>query len=244
MVVTGVLESGASEYQAIAHQILELHQPIVLIPITPYQMKSKSLQLLLAAGLLVSPALAEETSVNSTLTLNMKCYFQQSGTPTGTVGSGKVGVFRVDTKQLLKLAGSQLGVGFPSGTRLLATADGGVFAVNQKGVVIKDLSTFYALKRDTANLLFDGRSKQPAGKQTSKNYYPATFTMNVAGLTGTVGGLLIETFKITAPDAFGVRRISSDSTTAVSGKGTYGSSLSYYDGDFKLSGKAALLKTP
>ena len=207
-------------------------------------MKSKTLQLLLAAGLLICPALAEETSVNSTMTLNMKCYFQQSGTPTGTVGAGKVGVFRVDSKQLLKLAGSQLGIGFPSGTRLLATADGGVFAVNQKGVVIRDLSTFFSLKRDTENLLFDGRSKQPAGQQTSKNYYPATFTMNVAGLTGTVGGLLIETFKITAPDKFGVRRISSDSTTSVSGKGTYGSSLSYYDGDFKLSGKTALVQDP
>ena len=68
-------------------------------------------------------------------------------------------------------------------------------------------------------------------------------TIDPEELTGTVGGLLIETFKITAPDSFGVRRISSDSTTAVSGKGTYGNSLSYYDGDFKLSGKTALIKT-
>lgn len=205
-------------------------------------MKSKTLQLLLATGLLICPAVAEEASVNSIMTLNMKCYFQQSGTPTGTVGAGKVGVFRADSKQLLKIAAKQLGTSFPSGTRLLAAADGGVFAVNQKGAVIQDLSTFFVLARDTTNLLFDGRSKQPAGQQTSRNYYPATFTMNLSGLTGTVGGLLIETFKITAVDSFGVRRISSDSTTAVSGKGTYGNSLSYYDGDFKLSGKTALIK--
>ena len=205
-------------------------------------MKSKTVRLILAAGLLICPALAEETSVNSIMTLNMKCYYQQSGTPSGTVGAGKVGVFRVDSKQLLKLAANQLGISFPNGTRLLATADGGVFAVNSKGDVIRDLSAYFLLKRDTANLLFDGRSKQPAGQQTSRNYYPVTFTMNLAGLTGTVGGLLIETFKITAPDKFGVRRISSDSNTPVSGKGTYGNSLSYYEGDLKLSGKTALIR--
>jgi hypothetical protein len=205
-------------------------------------MKSKTLQLILAAGLIICPALAEETSVNSFMTLKMKCYFQQSGTPTGTVGAGKVGTYRVDSKQLLKLAANQLGIKFPSGTKLLATADGGVFAANSAGDAIRDLSTFFKLERDTANLLFDGRSKQPAGKQTSRNYYPATLTMNLAGLTGTVGGLLIETFKITAPDKFGVRRISSDSDTPVSGKGTYGNSLSYYEGDLKLSGKTAVIK--
>lgn len=205
-------------------------------------MKSKTLQLILAGGLLICPALAQETSVNSTMTLKMKCYFQQSGTPSGTVGAGKVGVFRVDSKQLLKLAANQLGIKFPSGTQLLVSADGGVFAVNSKGVVLKDLSTYLQLKRDTANLLFDGRSKQPAGAQTSRNYYPAALTMNLSGLTGTVSGLLIETFKITAPDKFGVRRISSDSTTPVNGKGTYGNSLSYFDGDLKLSGKTAVIK--
>lgn len=205
-------------------------------------MKSKTLQLIITAGLLICPALAQETSVSSILTLDMKYYYQQSGTPSGTAGAGKVGVVRVSSKQLLNLAANQLGVRFPNGTRLLATAEGGVFAVNQKGTVLNDLSALFVLTRDTANLLFDGRSKQPAGQQTSRNYYPATFTFKVGGLDGSVGGILIETFEITAPDKFSIRRISSDSNTEVSGKGTYNNSLSYYEGKLKLTGRTALIQ--
>lgn len=205
-------------------------------------MKSKTLQLIIAAGLLICPALAQETSVNSFLTLDMKCYYQKSGTPSGTIGAGKVGVIRVGSKQLLQLAANQLGVRFPNGSRLLATPDGSIFAVNQKGALLRDLSPYFTLTRDTANLLFDGRSKQPEGKQTSRNYYPVALAFNVAGVNGSVGGILIETFKITAPDKFSIRRISSDSSTEVNGKGTYGNSLSYYEGRLKLLGRTALIQ--
>lgn len=205
-------------------------------------MKTKTLQWIITAGLLICPALAQEATVNSFLTVDMKCYYQQSGTATGTVGAGKVGVFRISSKQLLQIAAKQLGVKFPSGAKLLVTPDGSVYAVKQNGSVIRSLSDFYTLKRDTENLLFDGRSKQPAGKQTSKNYYPSTLNINVAGLVGTIGGVQIETFNISAPDKFGIRRISSDSKTEISGAGTYNNSLSYYVGDMKLTGKTALIQ--
>jgi hypothetical protein len=203
-------------------------------------MKSKTWKLLLTAGLCLPLSL--QASVDTVLSLDLTCYVQDKILASGGVDVGKVGVLRLNAKQLLILASRQLGVKYPGGTQLLVALDGTISAVDSKGNVVSDLSKLYHVERNVKNRLFDGKSNQTTGQENSRDYYPITFTINLNDLKCRVSGLAIGNLDVSAPNKYGTQHISGNSSSAVNGKGSSNAELAYYNGKLSLSTRGEVIQ--
>lgn len=204
-------------------------------------MKSKSLKLILSAGLFLFPAISQ-ASVDSLLKLELKCYFQERITQSDTKETGRVKIARFDSKQLLKIISKEAGVRFPGGSQLKVASDGKVYVADNKGRLVRNVSNYLKAEIDDQNSLFDGQYNRETGKEHSRNYFPIAFTINLPELKGTVEGIAIEDFKAYAADNLGVQRLTGKTASAVNGKGSIEGKLAYYEGMLRLDGKQAVIE--
>ena len=136
---------------------------------------------ILAAGLLLAPALPLHASVDSNLTLEVKCHTQQKFSTSGPNEYGSVRTVRLDAKQLITLLAKQLSKKFPSGAQLKVATDGKVFVTDSKGTVLNDVTAYLKADLNQKQLLFNGSANTATGKENSKNYFPLSLAIKLPG---------------------------------------------------------------
>lgn len=195
----------------------------------------------LAAGLLLAPALPLHASVDSNLTLEVKCHTQQKFSTSGPNEYGSVRTVRLDAKQLLILVAKQLSKKFPSGAQLKIATDGKVFVTDSKGTVLNDVSAYFKANLNQKQLLFNGSANNVTGKEDSRNYFPLGFSIKLPGLSGNMKGIAVENFKVSSPNSDGVQITTGNIVTEVNGKGNSDGKLALFDGSLYLKGREATI---
>lgn len=204
-------------------------------------MKSKSLRLVLAAGLFFGPALTLQANIDAALQLQVKCFFQEKTAASSDRESGKVGIVRVDSKVLLKLLSRRVGLAFPDGSQLIVAGDGSVYVADAKGNKLRDVSRFFGAKADVASLLFNGKRNLVNGEEKSRNYYPIAFSMNLPGLRGDIAGILTEDYTVSPATRTGVQFTAANANSDVNGKGAFDGKPAFFEGNLSLQGREASL---
>ena len=202
-------------------------------------MKSKPLRLLLATGLFLFPALTAQASVDSTLRLEIKCYYQLKTAVSGVKDIGTAKIVRLDSKQLIVLLSKDAGIKYPGGSRLEVATDGKVFVTNSKGDRLGDVSQYFHATLETQSRVYDGFRNTETGQETTRNYFPVSFTINLPSLKGTVSGMASELFKVTPPTGDGLQLVIGHSDADVNGRGSFDGALAYYNGKLALDGRKA-----
>jgi hypothetical protein len=207
----------------------------------PRTMKSKTKTLLLAAGLLLFPALSAHASVDSILRIDLRCYYQKSASAKGPNDYGDVGQIRINAKHLIALTGKAMGKRFPDGGQLKVTVDGRVFVTDSDGDVISNVSKYIQVKLVTSERLFDGKANRETLVEGSKNYFPLALTFQLPGLKGSVEGIGIEEFRVSSANSVGVQIVSGEIDATVNGKGAVDGKLAYFTGELDFNGRKAIL---
>jgi hypothetical protein len=204
-------------------------------------MKSKSLTILLATGIFLLPGLSAQASVDSTLKLEAKFFYQLRDSVRGDKEIGSIKAVRIDSKQLLILLSKQAGIKYVGGTQLEVAVDGQVYVTDSKGNRLGNVSKYFQATFDTQSRLFGGSRNVKTGQEISRNYFPVSFTIDLPQLKGTLKGLASELFKVTTPTKDGVQITSGTTTADVDGKGNFAGALSYFDGKITLVGRQAVV---
>ncbi|RYD23188.1 MAG: hypothetical protein EOP88_05210 [Verrucomicrobiaceae bacterium] len=193
----------------------------------------------LAASLLLAPALPLHASVDSNLTMEVKCHTQQKFSTSGPNEYGSVRTVRLDAKQLLTLVAKQISKKIPSGAQLKIATDGKVYVTDSKGTVLHDVSPYFKATLNEKQRLFNGSANTATGKENSKNYIPLTLTLKLPGLNGTLKGIAVENFKVTSPNSDGVQITTGNTIAEVNGKGQADGKTALFDGSLYLKGREA-----
>jgi len=204
-------------------------------------MKSTSQNIALVLALLASSSLALQASVDSILNLDVKCYFQQKTSTSGASESGKVGMVRLDGKQLLSLLSKQLSISFSGGSQLKISTKGRVYVADAKGNVLGDVSAYFRAKLDDQDPLFDGSVNHVTLQEKSRNYFPVSFTIDLPALKGTITGVAIEDFAVGAANGDGVQIVTGNSNSMVNGTGSLDGGICCFDGKMNLKGREAII---
>ncbi len=202
-------------------------------------MKSITFKLLLASGFFLLPSLSTQASVDSTLRLDIKCYYQLKTSVSGVKSIGIAKIVRLDSKQLIVLLGKQVGVSYPGGSQLEVAVNGQVFITNSKGDRLGNVSKYLKAELNTAGRVYDGFRNNQTGQETTRNYFPVSFTMDLPGVKGTVYGMANELFKITPPTGDGLQLTIGHTDADVNGNGKFNSATAYYNGKLALDGRKA-----
>ncbi|GAA5130202.1 hypothetical protein JIN84_04380 [Luteolibacter yonseiensis] len=206
-------------------------------------MKSHFLKPLLASGLFLVPAISLQAGVETTLKLDLRCYYQKRISTSNSHVTGDVEAVRLDSKQLLKLLAKQTGLKYSGGSQLRVATSGKVIVTDSKGNAIADVSRYFTATLAQDDSIFDGKYKRDTLEQKTTNYFPISFTINLPALKGTVSGIATEKLDISKPDKFDIQRSESKSSANVNGQGQLSGNVAYFDGKLSLSGKdAAILK--
>jgi|GEM_PF-4169440 len=202
-------------------------------------MKTITFKLLLASGLFLLPALSAQASVNSTLRLDVKCYYQFKTSVSGVKSIGIAKVVRLDSKQLIVILGKQAGIRYPGGSQLEVTVNGQVFITNSKGDRLGNVSKYLQANLDTQSRVSDGFHNNQTNQETTRNYFPVSFTMDLPAVKGTVYGMANELFKITPPTGDGLQLTIGHTDADVNGTGSFSGALAHYNGKLALDGRSA-----
>ncbi|MEO8616142.1 MAG: hypothetical protein ABI600_13440 [Luteolibacter sp.] len=205
-------------------------------------MKSKTLKLIVTCGLFLFPALSARASVDSTLRLDIKCYYQLKTSSSGGKDTGIVKVIRLDTKQLLVLLSTQLNIKYTGGSQLEIATDGRVFVTDSKDNRLGDVSTYFHADIDTKSRIYDGSRNILTNQQITRNYFPISFTINLPELKVTFSGIANELYKVTAPNGDDVQIFTGHTDANVSGSGNFGGMIAHFTGTLALDGRKAVIK--
>ncbi|MEO5711941.1 MAG: hypothetical protein ABIT37_00485 [Luteolibacter sp.] len=204
-------------------------------------MKSITYKLLLASGLFLLPALSAQASVDSTLRLDIKCYYQLKTYVSGVKSIGTAKVVRLDSKQLIVLLGKQVGIKYSGGSQLQVAVNGQVFITNSAGDRLGNVSKYLKADLDTQSRVYDGFHNNQTNQETTRNYFPVSFTMDLPGVKGTVYGMANELFKITPPTGDGLQLTIGHTDADVNGSGSFSGALAHYNGKLALDGRKAII---
>ncbi len=138
-------------------------------------MKLRTLTLLLASGLFFLIALPARASLDSTLRLDINCYYQDKTSSSGDKESGSVKVIRLDTKQLLVLLSTQLNIRYAGASQLEVATDGRVFVIDSKGTRLGDVSTYFHANFDKKTQIYAGTRNTLTNQEATRNYFPVSF---------------------------------------------------------------------
>lgn len=203
-------------------------------------MKSTAHKLLLAIGLISLSSLSLNAAVDSLLILDAKCYSQKKVVTTPERVEGQVAKTRLDTKQLLQLLAKDVGVTYTNGSRLKVVA-GEVYVADSNGKELGNVSQYFQLMVNTNSGLLNGARNLKSNEERTQNYQSMSFTINLPRLKGKVTGLLTEKIEISSPNKLGVQVARANGGANVSGKGAINGNLAYFEGDFRLEGREAIL---
>jgi hypothetical protein len=202
-------------------------------------MKSKTLHRLLATALFFLPTLSLQASIESTLKVNLKCYYQARTVTANNNISGQVNTVRLDSKQLIRLISRKVGSSYPNGSKLIVAADGSVQVADSRGKFLRDVSQYFSLENDQSSDLFSGKRNTLTKVENSRSYYRTRLTIAVPEIEVTCEGILIEDLKVTTPNKLKVQVSTGNSTSNISGNGTVDGKPAFCDGSLKLDGKQA-----
>ena len=205
-------------------------------------MKSILSKLAVASGLFLLPTLSAQASVNSTLNVNIVCYYQVSTSVSGPYSLGTANIVRLDSKQLIVLLARQTGVNYPGGSQLEVAVNGQVFITDSSRNRLGNVSKYLSANLDTASRVYNGFRNNQTRQETTRNYFPISFTMDLPGVKGTVYGMTNELFKVTAPSEDGIQYIIGHTDAAVNGTGSFTGALAHYNGNLVLDGRKATIR--
>lgn len=205
-------------------------------------MKSPTLKLLLTSLLCLFPALSAQASVDSTLKLDIKCYYQLRTSSSANKDTGTAKVIRLDTKQLLTLLSTQLNIRYAGGIQLEIATDGRVFVTDSKGGRLGDVSPYFHANFDTKSRIYDGSRNTETNQETTRNYFPVSFTIDLPELKVTISGIADEIYKVTSPNGDGVQIFTGHTDSNVSGSGNFGGMIAHFNGTLTLDGRKAIIK--
>jgi hypothetical protein len=195
-----------------------------------------SLLPLLAAALLpASPVLA---TVPSTLTLDVKVYYQESFEVEGDLELGDVHCFRVNSKELLALLEDELETDFPVGSKLLVYPDGDVVVIGRDGDFITGVTDYLKAHFDEDSL-FDGKYNVDTEQENSHYYFSfgMLFEFPEEDLLLEMRGLAIEHFTGSKPKSDGKQTFKGNIRSNLTGQGKWDGALVFAEGSASLAGK-------
>ncbi len=205
-------------------------------------MKPRTLTLLLASGLFLLAALPARASVDSTLRLDINCYYQDKTSNLNGKETGSVKMIRLDTKQLLALLSTQLNIRYTNGSELEIATDGRVFVIDSKGDRLGNVSNYFHARFDTQSRIYDGSRNPLTNQEATRNYFPVSFTIDLPELKVTVSGIANELYKVSVPNGDGVQIATGRTQSNVSGSGNLGGLIAHFTGTLALDGRQALIK--
>ena len=200
-------------------------------------MKTKFLPWLLAAVLLpASPVMA---TVPSTLTLDMKVYYQESLDKEGDNLLGDVHCFRVNAKELLALLEDELEMDFPPGAKLLVYPDGDVDVVENDGDYIATVYDYLYAIFEYDDELFDGNYNFETEQEKSRIYFPFGLMLDLPeeDLVMEMRGLAIENFTGSKPNPNGKQTFKGNIQCNLTGRGKWNGEAVFGEGHASLVGK-------
>ncbi len=203
---------------------------------------SKRTTALLLATFSLLGSLASKASIESTLTVKMLCYYQSKLVSNGGFVSASGATVRLDSKQLINILAKKLDIRYPNGSQIRVTPDGAVFIADPRGKSLGDVSDYLKFQFDGNAQIFTGKQNTLTGAETSRNYFPVTFILNLPGLTGSVSGVAIENLSVSNPNRDRVQLSATTTTSNVNGKGLVEDKLGYYEGSLVLSGRSAVVQ--
>lgn len=204
-------------------------------------MKSHAFKLLLASTLFLLPSLTAQASVDSTLRLDIKCYYQFKSYISGVKSVGIAKIVRLDSKQLIVLLGKQAGINYPGGSQLEVAVNGQVFITDSSGDRLGNVSKYLRADLNTQSRVFNGSRNNETGQETSRNYFPVSFTMDLPAVKGTVYGMANELFKVTPPTGDGLQLVIGHTDADVNGNGKFSGATAFYNGTLALDGRKATI---
>jgi hypothetical protein len=201
-------------------------------------MNTTALKWITAASLCLLPYASLQAAVDSTVDVNLKCYYQSKFTSTQNRVTGKVSILRLSGKQLVTLLAKKTGIKYANGSRLKSVG-GVIFVADSNGKALGDVSKYFQLKISNKDILFSGSRELVGGKEKSRSYETVSFTLNLPGLEGTISGVLLDDLTIAAPNKFGVQYSTAEGAANVSGAGLVDAKSAYFDGTLSLVGREA-----
>jgi hypothetical protein len=204
-------------------------------------MMTPTLKWITAASLCLLPYTSLQAAVDSTIDVNLKCYYQSKFTSTQDRITGKVSTLRLSGKQLVTLLAKKSGIKYANGSRL-KSVDGVIFVADAKGRALGDVSKYFQIKISSIGTLFNGSRDLVGGKEKSRSYETVTFSLNLPGLEGTISGVLLDDLTIEAPNKFGVQYSTAAGTANINGVGLVDTKSAYFDGTMSLMGREAYVK--
>lgn len=215
--------------------------PQVATTSSPIIMKLKIF--LLSSALLLASGPVLHASVDSVLTLDLKCFYQDSSIVKGDTQYGKAGTLRVDSKQLIILISRESNTKFPSGSQLTVMTDGKVFVTPPKGGAPTDVTRYISATIASDKGVYHGSYNFKTGQQNLRNYYPITLKIKLPTLKATIKGTATEDLNTRKPDTDGVQISTSATKSAVSGDGWSKDMKAYFEGTLLMKGRQAEVTT-
>ncbi len=192
---------------------------------------------LLIAALGLFPALVAHASVDSILNVELECFSQYKEGTTGPNNFGMATRTRINSKDLIKMAGKATGQNFPSGAQLKAFTDGRVAVVDSKGKLLTDITPLVRVKWNTIDRVYDGKINRKTGEERSKSYFPVGIIIDLPTLRGAIDGIGKESFQVFKPDKFGTQLFKGEIDSTVSGTGVVKEKKAFYTGTLKFRGR-------
>lgn len=196
---------------------------------------------LLSSALLLASGPALHASMDSVLTLDLKCFYQDSSVVKGDTQYGKAGILRVDSKQLIILIGRESNIKFPGGSQLTVMMDGKVFVTPPKGEAPTDVTRYISATIASDKAVYNGSYNFKTGQQNRRNYYPITLKIKLPALNATIKGTATEDLNTRKPDTDGVQISTSATKSTVSGDGWSKDKRAYFEGTLSMKGRQAVV---
>lgn len=207
-----------------------------------FDMKAISLKLFLSVGLFLIPSVALQANPTTTLVVNLSGYFQANQSVSGNIDRSQVGIFRVNSKQLLTFMAQEKGVKFPSGAVLKVADTGDVFVEGADGKFIMDAGDFLSVTFHKYRELLSGELNLANGKEDRRKLYPITLKLKFAAIQGTLRGLATVNLDVSLPNPFGIQTSQVAINSSMFGTGGVKGGTGHITGTINLTGKSAAVR--
>jgi hypothetical protein len=95
---------------------------------------------------------------------------------------------------------------------------------------------------DNASRVYSGSHNNETGQESTRNYFPISFKMDLPEVKGTIYGIATEAFELTPPNGDKIQIATGHTVSNVNGTGSFGATLAHYDGKLTLDGRKATIR--
>ncbi len=205
-------------------------------------MKSVFPKSLLAACLCLLPAALHAQTPDIPLKMNVLGYYQAKLSSGTQKVSGRVGTYRMDSKQFLKFIAKQTGRKFPRGSQLMVSGSGRCTVADSNGNTVIDATPFMEVKFLTDGSIFNGSMNTSTGRRDSRDYYMIALQLKLDNLKGILTGVANEKINVNNPSRTGVQTTRRNIRSDVNGKGLINGGPGYFEGSISMVGRTAEIR--